>query len=963
MKKLLLLLSFFLYIQFGFSQTQNVTANVSPTSFEETTSITITFSGSSINEATWGVTGNALYLWAWSFDLNDLNTIDCPTNGSWTVSNEANRLTYNSINDTYSITFVPQIFYNRVGIGRIGFLLKAKDGTGNKKSQDFTREVGVFQVNLTAPLQNTTTIINNGSSISVTANNTNGTANYDLKGNGITINSGSSISTYTYTHTNITSNQFYSLDVTQGPTTITKNFTALVNPNTVSQAIPSGLVNGINYNLTDNTKATLVLEAPGKDFVYVAGSFNNYNPDSNYAMKKDPSSNKFWLELTGLTPGANNTYQYWVVDQTPTANSPSLVKAADPCSTMVLSPYDDQWIPNTTFPSLPTYPAGQEREVTWFKTGTTPYNWQVTNFTKPNKDKLVVYELLIRDFDANRNYQDVINRIQYFKDLGINAIQLMPIMEFEGNESWGYNTAFHMALDKFYGTPEKLKELVDLCHQNGIAVILDIAFNHAFGRNPMIRMWMNDPDGDGWGGPASDNPYFNTTAKHSYSVGDDFNHSSTLTRNYVKQTVKHWIEEYKIDGFRWDLTKGFTQNCSGGDDACTNAYQQDRVDVLKEYADYCWTLDNNHFVIFEHLGSDGEEQQWANYRIGEGKGIMMWGEMYTQYKELAKGYATQNISRMSHTSRGFTGKRLIGYPESHDKERMMYEAVTYGNGAGAFPVNGNLTNALNRMGAIGATSILVPGPKMIWHFAELGNNQSIYTCANGTVNDEGTFYPGDCKLDTKEQVQWTGNWLADARRTSILSDWSKLIKLKTSEPVFMGDHSISPDVNNVKQRIYIYDTTIPTTQLRNVVVLANFSVANLTINPNFPTNDYTYPMTWYDLMDNNTPVVINNPTDVISINSGRFRVFGNKPATLSSDDFETIQNYITIYPNPTKNSFALTQDASKVEIYNIAGQLVKTFNNIISNQQLDSTNLETGLYLIKITDINGISQTKKMLKE
>ena len=58
----------------------------------------------------------------------------------------------------------------------------------------------------------------------------------------------------------------------------------------------------------------------------------------------------------------------------------------------------------------------------------------------------------------------------------------------------------------------------------------------------------------------------------------------------------------------------------------------------------------------------------------------MWGEMYTQYKELAMGFSTQNISRMGHTSRGFTGKRLIGYPESHDKDRMMYEAVTYGNG-------------------------------------------------------------------------------------------------------------------------------------------------------------------------------------------------------------------------------------------------------------------------------------------
>jgi 1,4-alpha-glucan branching enzyme len=361
------------------------------------------------------------------------------------------------------------------------------------------------------------------------------------------------------------------------------------------------------------------------------------------------------------------------------------------------------------------------------KTGQTPYNWQVTNFTKPDKDKLVVYELLIRDFDANRNFQDVINRIQYFRDLGINAIELMPVMEFEGNESWGYNTAFHMALDKFYGTPEKFKELVDVCHQNGIAVILDLAFNHAFGRNPMIRMWMSDADGDGWGSPSTENPYFNTVAKHSYSVGEDFNHASTLTKTYVKQTIKQWITEFKIDGFRWDLTKGFTQNCTASDQTCTNNYQQDRVDILKDYADYSWSLDPNHYAIFEHLGSDSEEQQWANYRLNEGKGIMMWGEMFTQYKELALGFSGQNISRMSHTSRGFTGKRLMGYPESHDKDRLMYEATTYGNTAGTLPVRNNLNNALNRMGAIGATSILVPGPKMIWHFAELGNNQSIYT--------------------------------------------------------------------------------------------------------------------------------------------------------------------------------------------------------------------------------------------
>jgi glycosidase len=84
-------------------------------------------------------------------------------------------------------------------------------------------------------------------------------------------------------------------------------------------------------------------------------------------------------------------------------------------------------------------------------------------------------------------------------------------------------------------TKEKFKELIDICHQNGIAVILDLALNHSFGRNPGVRMWMNDPDGDGWGLPATDNPYYNTTARHSYSVGEDFNHQSALTQYYTRR--------------------------------------------------------------------------------------------------------------------------------------------------------------------------------------------------------------------------------------------------------------------------------------------------------------------------------------------------------------------------------------------------------------------------------------------
>lgn len=883
--------------------------------------------------------------------------------GNWGVNTAQPALTLVS-GTTYKLELTPTILaYYGVTSGSVTKInMVFRSATGTQQTSDLELNVGSFQANLVTPVENSNTLLNAGQNLSIIASATT-TATFNLYKNGLLLNTNTGTS-YSFTNSSITENGNYDLQITDGTTSFSKKFTVVVNPGTLSQTMPSALENGINYNNSDPTKATLVLEAPGKDFIYVAGSFNNWNPTTSYAMKKDPTNGKFWLELTGLTAGVNYTYQYWVVDQTPIANSPLLVKVADPCSTTVLSPFDDSGISSTSYPNLPAYPLGQEREVTVLKTGQIPYNWQVTNFTKPNKDKLVVYELLIRDFDANRNFQEVINRIQYFKDLGINAIELLPIMEFEGNESWGYNTAFHMALDKFYGTPEKFKELVDLCHQNGIAVILDIAFNHAFGRNPMVRMWMNDPDGDGWGGPSTENPYFNTVAKHSYSVGEDFNHSTTITKNYVKQTIKHWITEFKIDGFRWDLTKGFTQNCTASDQTCTNNYQQDRVDVLKEYADYSWSLDNDHYVIFEHLGSDNEEQQWANYRLNEGKGIMMWGEMFTQYKELALGYSGQNISRMSHTSRGFAGKRLLGYPESHDKDRMMYEAITYGNGSGTAPINNNLTNALNRMGAIGATSILVPGPKMIWHFAELGNNQSIYTCANGSVNDESSTIPGDCKLDTKEQVQWTQNWLADTRRTAILSDWSRLIKLKTSEPVFVGDHTISPDTNNnFKQRIYIYNNAFPTTQLRNVVVLANFSVSNLTINPNFPTDAYTYPMVWYDLMDSNTPVTITGPTDLITVNSGRFRVFGNQPVTLNASDFEVVPNEIILYPNPAKNSFSVSKEAHQMEIYTVTGQLVATYKNTAIEEHVSIEGLQKGVYMVKITASNGFSQTKKLIKE
>ena len=938
MLKNLLTLTLTLASILGLGQVQNATLTTSPETFNEDESITLTFSG--INSSLWGVT--ELYLWSWYFK-NGLESGGPEVgNGDWNNSNEVLKLTNNG-NGTYSITLTPATFFNDTGITQMGVLVKAKNaesqGSGERKTQDFLIEVGKVQMNITSHSGNVILVdanVDTEITAVMTSKGSQEAGYYSSYYNGIAIET-NQMGTPNYTvDLNVAEDGVLKIEGIpfNSNETAVKEVSVYVTPSLVVEEIPTGLQEGINYH-TDTSKATLVLNAPHKDYVYVAGSFNNYTTSSAYLMKKDSNSDLFWLELTGLTSGEIYHYQYWVYDTDPVTNSPAIVKTADPYSTLVLSPFDDPYIPAGSYPNLPAYPTGQEREVTVLQTGQNAYNWQVSNFQKPAKEDLVIYEVLIRDFDANRSFQDLIDQVSYFKNLNINAIQLMPIMEFEGNESWGYNTAFHMALDKFYGTPEKFKELVDTFHQNGIAVILDLAINHAYGRAPGVRMWMDDPDGNGWGDPSSENPYFNEEPKHSYNVGSDFNHQSTMTKNFTKRVIKHWIEEYKIDGFRWDLTKGFTQNCSGSDEGCTGSYQADRVAVLKEYADYSWSLDANHYVIFEHLGGDTEEKEWADYRLNEGKGIMLWGKMTEPYNQLSMGYSTNptpDISRMRSESRGFNGKRLVGYAESHDEERLMYKNLQFGNTTQTSHNVKNLNVALSRMSAIGAVSLLVPGPKMIWHFGDLGMDLSLDTCTDGTVNG--------CRLDTKPQPQWTNNWLANTQRKKIYDDWSRMNDLKQSNEVFRGSSSISPlSTNNLVQRIYVWNETL--SGLKNVVILANFDVTTQNVTSNFP-----FTGTWYNLMDDST-LSVSSTAQVVTLAPGEFKIFGNQQATLSNHNPKLL--HLGLRQNPVKERIEIdlpTEDTYSYKLYNALGQEVSNGKHKDGKVLTISAPAQKGIYFV-----------------
>ena len=827
------------------SQVQNGTWTVIPNPFNEDEEIEVKVSG--INPSSWGV--EDVYLWTWYFDSNDVEVnSNINWNGEWNNSKESMKMTKNQ-DGSFSFKFKPTELYQDNGIGRIGVLAKSKNGTGDKKTPDQFFEVGKFDLTVNSPKNNPYILSRNGSfNISVTGDIE---LNYVLKNSTETVHTVSNNKNFVkqilgpdssgngYKLNKSSKLELTATDVNNSSNSRILNFDIIVEPSLIVESPPVELFDGIN-RVEDGSKVYLQLTAPNKDFVYVIGNFNDYKEEEEFMMKKHPDSDKFWIELKGLNAEEYYYYQYSVYDKNPITNSPSNIKVADPYSELVLSPFDDPYIPTTSFENIPQYPEGQEREFTLFKTLKETYNWKVNDFEKPLKEDLVIYEILIRDFDSNRNFQDLIDRIDYFKNLNINAIELMPIMEFEGNESWGYNPSFHLALDKFYGSPEKFKELVDVFHENGIAVILDLTMNHSFGRNSLVRMWMDDPDKNGWGGPSSDNPYYNVEPKHSYNVGYDFNHQSELTQEYTKRVIKYWIEEFKIDGYRWDLTKGFTQNCSEDNQDCTNQFQQDRVDVLKMYADYSWSIDEDHYVIFEHLGQDSEEKEWADYRVDEGKGIMLWGKLTTEFNELTMGYESgANLSRFDYKSRGFKSKRLVTYAESHDEERLMYKNLNYGNSSNSAHNIKTLDISLKRMEALGPILLLNPGPKMIWHFSELGFENSIFTCENGVFGGD------DCKLSTKPQPQWSTDWFNDEKRKAIYNSWSKLIEMKISEKVFKGNHNYSRYLNNnLIPEIKIWNNSLDGDEFKYVYIVSNFDITKKEIKPELPIEG-----SWINLMN------------------------------------------------------------------------------------------------------------------
>lgn len=586
----------------------------------------------------------------------------------------------------------------------------------------------------------------------------------------------------------------------------------------ITKSRPSGLKQGITYG-ADGTSVTLCTYAASRTEsakrVFLLGDMTDWKLSKDYQLYKD--GNYFWITLTGLTKGKEYRFQY-AVERADGVRK----QICDLYSEKVLHP-DDKWEPKTADPTLISYPTkgADGGYVTVIQPGKADYNWSsaTLNFKRPNKNNLIIYETWVLDYTTTRTFKGLMDRLDYIQNLGVNAIELMPITEFEGNQSWGYNPTLYFAMDKSYGKAEDMKAFVDACHQRGIAVILDMVFNHTTGQNPMAKLypWTSSSPTET---ELRFNPWFNvsTEVKHDNNdYGEDWNHGFEPAHEMFTRVLQYWLKEYKVDGYRLDLSHGICGR---------NTY--DAVDQLKDYYDKgVKAVSSDAYMILEHWGSSmgSDRPKLINY------GMQCWANTNNAYCQTAMGWLKDGDSFDEANQDGY-----ISYCESHDEERMQYKAKAYGNG----DLQTNEAARLGRVAENVAFNVLLNGSHMLWQFEEIGYDISIDQ--NG-------------RTGTKPNPKTKG-YFTQEERVDAFTKSAQVITLRTQlmPSVFEGNPTASSISSGKALRTIQWGS--------NVFVAANFAVDG--------NQAVTLPSgTWYDYL--NGAVKATNTTYVLA--PGELKVF------------------------------------------------------------------------------------------
>ena len=457
-----------------------------------------------------------------------------------------------------------------------------------------------------------------------------------------------------------------------------------------------------------------------------------------------------------------------------------------------------------------------------------------------------------------------------------------------------------------------LKKFIDLCHENGIAVVLDVVYNQADYEFPYVKMY--------WDGaqPSTDSPFFNQKAPHPYGVFFDFNHESQATKDYVNRANEFWLKEYKIDGYRFDLVKGFTQNQSTENTASN--YDQSRINICKNYYDNIRTYDKDAYMILELFAEDREEQALTDM------GMMVWANQNGDARSAVKGN-NSDFSRFSYKPRGFKTPAAIGYMESHDEERVAFDASKNIS---------SLPTVLDRMKAAAATFFTIPGPKMIWQFGELGYDISI---------DQNS-------RTGRKPIKW--EYFQDADRLKLYKVYAELIKLKTTQEIFKTT-DFQTDLGGVVKKMALKNAT------NQLISVSNFSLNESTVANIFPSLGK-----WYDYFTSEE-LEVADLSKTYPLKAGEFHIYTTNKLAKPEENLvqwkalgknilaveSEIEEGIDVYPNPTQDVIlieipAFSKGIFHLKINDLTGRMFSEYEmrGGQKSYSIDLRNLKQGTYFL-----------------
>jgi|FLOH01.1.fsa_nt_gi 1,4-alpha-glucan branching enzyme len=579
---------------------------------------------------------------------------------------------------------------------------------------------------------------------------------------------------------------------------------------------------------------------------------------------------------------------------------------------------------------------------TRFHIGATPFTWTDQEFERPAKDTMIIYELHLDDYAAmgsgNGRFSHLINRLDHLQSLGINAIELMPVMEFPGERSWGYNPTHYGAVESTYGTPDEFKALVNEAHNRGISILLDVVWNHVNSSGPL---WQIQPN-------FALNPYCKdwtdlrpNETQNSYGM-IDLDHFTDEMQEHVRIIQQRWIEEFHVDGYRYDFTRGIGWDMAQPD-----------------YGILGWVTAMNNFdpslmQIAEHLPAD--PYLIANSQLDAGWHDSFRDRLYDEaYSPISLETMREQVIKLreySNTGSSYSNRtQAIKSIVTHDEQSLIMEMVQWGG----VP----LTIALQRDKLYSAMTFTSLGVPMMWQGQELGMKSGWV----GGDNDKLSYRPMDWSLLDTERGQ------------SHLALYKQLITLRKHNPaMWRGAYQDLWRYTTERVIVWGFNDTFFSGRGDQVTIIANFSGSSQTVQ-NVP---FMSAGDWHNYIDPaNSLTTADGNYGELTIPAYGMMIFTNY--IYPNDAQKSIQNPNSfelkgLYPNPFNQSIAIEYNipsealSLRLDIYNLRGEIVysKSENTNFRNKKimwkgldLYGNSVPSGLYFV-VSEIETMQGNSKM---